>query len=338
MKRLSIIIVALLSLTFAKGAEQNKQDAHSQKVIIAYVTARGEVLPDPSLMTHINYAFGHVNESFNGVRIANEERLRQICGLKQQAPELKILLSIGGWGSGRFSEMAAKRALRKQFAADCQRVVVEFSLDGIDLDWEYPTSSVAKISSSPKDTKNFTRLMKAIRKAIGKEKLLTLASAASAKFVDFKSIDSYINFVNIMAYDLGEVPRHHSALFRSENAGASTSEEAVLAHLKVGIPRHKLVLGMPFYGRGGNGLPRSMNYTRINALEGYEKRWDEKARVPYIVNENGEFVCGYEDARSLAIKCQYILDQGLLGGMYWEYNSDNASNDLAKTVYNGLTK
>ena len=96
-------------------------------------------------MTHINYAFGHVNESFDGVRIDNEERLKQIVDLKKQNPELKVLLSVGGWGSGRFSEMAANDEYRRAFAADCDRVVKEFALDGIDIDWEYPTSSMANI-------------------------------------------------------------------------------------------------------------------------------------------------------------------------------------------------
>ena len=41
-------------------------------------------MPDPLYMTHINYAFGHVNESFNGVKIDNEERLRQIVDLRKQ--------------------------------------------------------------------------------------------------------------------------------------------------------------------------------------------------------------------------------------------------------------
>ena len=74
-------------------------------------------------MTHINYAFGHVNESFDGVRIDNEERLKQIVDLKKQNPELKVLLSVGGWGSGRFSEMAANDEYRRAFAKDCDRVV-----------------------------------------------------------------------------------------------------------------------------------------------------------------------------------------------------------------------
>lgn len=75
-------------------------------VVIAYVTSWSYILPDPEVITHINYAFGHVNESFNGISISNEERLRTVVGLKKK-PTLKILLSIGGWGSGRFSEMAA---------------------------------------------------------------------------------------------------------------------------------------------------------------------------------------------------------------------------------------
>ena len=76
------------------------------KVIVAYVTSWSSIMPDPQYMTHINYAFGHVSETFNGVGIANENRLREIVALKAQKPELKIMLSIGGWGSGRFSEMA----------------------------------------------------------------------------------------------------------------------------------------------------------------------------------------------------------------------------------------
>lgn len=53
-------------------------DQTEDKVVVAYVTSWSKVMPDPKYMTHINYAFGHVNETFDGVGIANPERLQQI--------------------------------------------------------------------------------------------------------------------------------------------------------------------------------------------------------------------------------------------------------------------
>ena len=135
---------------------------------MAYVTSWTDEIPDPSHMTHINYAFGHVNDSFNGVRVDNPDRLRSIVALKKQNPALKVLVSVGGWGSGRFSEMAADPKNRKAFANSCKKLVKDFNLDGIDIDWEYPTSSAAGISSSPADTDNFSALMHDLRKALGK--------------------------------------------------------------------------------------------------------------------------------------------------------------------------
>ena len=88
------------------------------KIIVSYVTSWTDVMPDPTTMTHINYAFGHVNKTFDGVRIDNPDRLRQIVGLKEKNAGLKVLLSIGGWGSGGFSTMASRRHDRSNFVKD----------------------------------------------------------------------------------------------------------------------------------------------------------------------------------------------------------------------------
>lgn len=77
--------------------------------------------------------------------------------------------------------MAANEQYRLSFANDCRRAIEQFQLDGIDIDWEYPTSSAAGISSSPDDTQNYTLLMRDLRKAIGPDKLLTLASVYNGK-------------------------------------------------------------------------------------------------------------------------------------------------------------
>lgn len=327
----------LVSCGSVKSGEEVVAASRDSKVVVAYVTSWSEVMPDPQYMTHINYAFGHVNESFNGVKIDNEERLRQIVDLRKQKPELKVLLSIGGWGSGRFSEMAANDEYRRAFAADCDRVVKEFALDGIDIDWEYPTSSMANISSSPDDTENFTLLMQDIRAAIGNEKELTLATVASARYIDFKAILPSVDFVNIMAYDMASAPKYHSALYPSGHSGDITSDGAVTVHLKAGVPPSKLVMGMPFYGRGGDGYPSFQDYNKVgNTDTQYTEKWDEVAQVPYLADKNDTLVFGFENPRSLAIKCQYILDKDLLGGMYWDYSGDNEQGDLRRTVAENL--
>ena len=340
MKKIKMMMAAALGVLVSCGSVKSGEEvvaaSRESKVVVAYVTSWSEVMPDPQYMTHINYAFGHVNESFNGVKIDNEERLRQIVDLRKQKPELKVLLSIGGWGSGRFSEMAANDEYRRAFAADCDRVVKEFALDGIDIDWEYPTSSMANISSSPDDTENFTLLMQDIRAAIGNEKELTLATVASARYIDFKAILPSVDFVNIMAYDMASAPKHHSALYPSGHSGDITSDGAVTAHLKAGVPPSKLVMGMPFYGRGGDGYPSFQDNKVGNTDTQYTEKWDEVAQVPYLADKNDTLVFGFENPRSLAIKCQYILDKDLLGGMYWDYSGDNEQGDLRRTVAENL--
>ncbi|MDR2231923.1 MAG: glycoside hydrolase family 18 protein [Tannerella sp.] len=330
----TICIAAILLSAGNAVAAMGQAVSPSDRVALAYVTSWSEVMPDPNYLTHINYAFGHVTDSFDGVRIDNEDRLREIVRLKDTAPQLKVMLSIGGWGSGRFSEMAAKKKLRASFVKDCKRVVEQFGLDGIDLDWEYPTSSAAGISSSPQDTKNFTLLCRRLRKELGTGKLLTFASSADAKYVDFKAIEPYIDFINIMTYDIDQPPLHHAGLFRSEMTGKLSCEESVMAHHNAGVPMNKLVLGIPFYGKGARGV--GGNYrTLINRTDLTEK-WDDKAKAPYMVDKEGNIITNHETPRSIAEKCKYLLAVGMRGAMYWEYSQDDNNLTMVKAVYNGV--
>jgi chitinase len=335
------IIFYLFLLTICSVYASDKGEHNAQgPVALAYVTSWTNDIVDPTYITHINYSFGHVNEEFNGVRIDNEDRLRQMVLLKNQKPELKVLLSIGGWGSGRFSEMAADETNRKSFAADCQRVIQEFGLDGIDLDWEYPTTSMAGISSSPDDTDNFTLLCRNIRQAIGNNKLLTFASAANARYVDWKTATPYLDFINIMTYDLenkrqGEPPLHQAGLYRSEwTHGEFSVEESVIAHIAAGIPPEKLVLGIPF---GGRGLLRGVRFSNAHLQEDYIQQWDDVAKAAWLSDKDGNYVQTYEEPRAIAHKCEFLHSKGLLGAMYWQYSSDD-TGALRKAVYEGVMK
>ena len=303
-------------------------------VVLAYVTSWSSVMPNPEVLTHVNYAFGHVDSTFAGVKVDNPRRLEAISRLKKKHPHLKVLLSIGGWGSGRFSEMAADEQLREKFAKDCRRVVRKYNLDGIDIDWEYPTVTAAGISASENDTENFTLLMGDIREAVGKRKLLTLATVCNAKYIDFPAIMPYVDFVSIMAYDMTmNVAVHHSPLFTSWNTSELSAANSIEAHLAAGVPPHKLVLGVPFYGRGNEEFRKSASFSRMPALpEGFTEQWDGQARASYIANREGKFVFGYETPRSLAAKCMYAKEKGLKGIMFWEYAGDTPDNELCRTI------
>ena len=97
MKTNKILCLAIAMLTVLTASA--KQKATDNMLVVAYVTSWTNEVPDPMTMTHINYAFGHVSDSFDGVRVDNPDRLRMIVGLKSKNPSLKVMLSIGGWGA-----------------------------------------------------------------------------------------------------------------------------------------------------------------------------------------------------------------------------------------------
>lgn len=337
---LSIISACSPAKYSLKNSENKKPEF--EPVVLAYIFRFNDEPIDPTYITHINYAFGHVNDCFNGVRINNEDNLRRVVKLKEQKPELKVLISIGGWGSGRFSEMAAKEYLRKAFAVDCKRVIDEFGLDGIDLDWEYPTQSAGgMISSSPYDTENFTLLCRDIRREIGNDKLLTFASSNTARYVDWKTAEPYLDLVNIMSYDLenkgsqerGEPVLHHSGLYRSQYTHKYTVEEGVNAHLEAGIPPHKIVLGIAFVSKG---LLRGVRYDNLDEnADNYSIQWDDVAKAAWLSDKEGNYLQTYEEPHAISSKCEFLHSKGLRGAMYWQYSSD-IKGDLRKAVYEGV--
>ena len=79
MKRILIsAILAFITSVCLNAAKVLESD----RVVVAYVTSWSRVIPDPFCMTHLNYAFGHVNDTFDGVRVDNPERLHQMVALK----------------------------------------------------------------------------------------------------------------------------------------------------------------------------------------------------------------------------------------------------------------
>ena len=236
----------------------------NEKIVLAYVTSHGATLPDPDLVTHINYAFAHVDSTFSKLKIDNEGRLSEITALKQKAPHLKVLLSVGGWESGRFSEMAANEQYRLSFANDCRRAIEQFQLDGIDIDWEYPACERKGNPADPdgdegccvfgtetEDRENFVLLLAELRAAMddafgtGTKALTACASGAPDTLArqDWAGAAQYLNLINLMTYDLcgcwAGVSGHASS--------AAQAKIAVQCILAQGVASGKVCIGSPFY-------------------------------------------------------------------------------------------
>lgn len=333
---------------------------------------------DASRLTHINYAFANIIDGqvkFGSDMIDNTERnsddIRTLVALKEVNPELKVLVSVGGWGwSGSFSDAALTDSSRTRFAVSAAAFIREHNLDGIDLDWEYPNHPGAGNVYRPEDVHNFTLMLQCVRKHIDslaaeqgrKEKyLLTIATGASELYAantELGDLQQYLDFINIMTYDFHHGASyqtgHHSNLYLSsfDAPDGDATERAVDIHIRDGVAPAKLNVGIPFYGRVwkgvepvNNGLYREarttgagMSYLDVlKALSdpAFIRNYDSSAAAPFLWNESDSVFISYDDEISLAAKMEYVKSQGLGGVMFWEYTED-MNGMLLNSVVTGL--
>ena len=326
--------------------------------IIAYVFGNRADLSrmDPRKLTHINYAFGLVNkESLIYLNPDAPARIAQLQALKTKNPRLKILLSVGGWGADNFSDAALTDESRAKFAASAVDLIKQHAFDGIDLDWEYPGQAGPGIKFRPEDKENFTLMLKTMREHLDALKgghTLTIASAAGRYFehTEMEKLHVYLDWINVMAYDMAgswsKTTGHHTALYPSRLAPETppSTKSFIEQHLRAGIPRKKIGVGVAFYGHawiGSRGLyqpyekaDRNYPFSRISREALGERRWDRSARAPYIFDPtSGRFV-SYDDPRSLREKARFIRYHRLGGVMYWEHSHDPDEILLDTLFYN----
>lgn len=317
----------------------------------------------------INFAFANVklDGSVYLPEYVDPARLHAVVAKRADNPSLQIVLSIGGWAAGNFSEAAATEAARARFIDSSVGLMHQFKLDGLDIDWEYPTLGDAGISHSPDDRHNFTVLLEQLRARLDREGdgkrhyLLTIAAAEgrAAEGLELPRIAQSLDWINLMTYDfygsLTKTTGHHSGLSRSSLATPQgrTTVGAVQYFLDAGVPAAKINVGVPFYGRtfgdvapanhgrfqkftseGGFITWRDIVHTRLDA-PGWERHWDAQAQVPWLWNATERRMISYDDPQSLALKAEYVKQQELGGIMYWEQRGDD-NEQLLDVLHNAL--
>ncbi|KAK4231705.1 endochitinase 1 [Podospora fimiseda] len=283
--------------------------------------------------------------------------IKQLYLLKQKHRHLKTLLSIGGWTfSSKFPSIASTESGRRKFCSSAINLMKDWGFDGLDIDWEYP--------SSAKEASDLVLLLRTCRHALdsyaasyaaGYRFLITIATSAGAmnyNKLDFKGMDAYIDAWHLMAYDFSGgwdfTTGHQSNLMMNPgniNSTKFSADQAVGDYIKNGVAPRKIVLGVPLYGRifentNGIGLPfegigqGTASYKEL-PLNGAEEKWDEVAMASYSYDERKKELVSYDNVRSVGVKSRYILEKGLGGVVYWEGSGDKSGSESLVGVVAG---
>lgn len=301
---------------------------------------------DPEFLDFVTYAF--VEISANGeLVVPTPTFLKSLVRLRDTNPDLQVIAAIGGWAADGFSDAALTPTSRYAFARNVKKLINEYKLDGIDIDWEYPGSSASGIKSRPEDRENFTLLLTALRDVLGPETWISVAGLGDNAYLrrsaEIDKIAPLITHFNLMSYDFtaGETGangmRHQANLFNSELSLPGYSVDSMVNNLiDAGMPSEKILLGVPFYGRLGATITRSYDELRKSYINknGYSYRFDNDAKVPYLVKD-GEFAMSFDNEVSTFLKAKYVR-QNCLGGIFsWQSTFDQA-NILLRAMYESI--
>ena len=329
--------------------------------VIAYYAGRTTMVDsfEVEKLTHLIFCFCHLKGNQLSVGNARDSAtIQKMVALKSRNPQLKIILSLGGWGGCQTcSPVFTSKKGRREFARSVRDLNNYFGTDGIDLDWEYPAiEGVPGHPYSPEDKPAFTQLVKQLRRKLGNKNEISFAAGGFTKFIDssieWKKVMKKVDRVNLMSYDLvsgfSTISGHHTPLYSTPHQKEST-DNGVQMMLGAGVPADKIVVGAAFYGRffevtdtTNNGLylpgkfSHGFSFSRISdslsAANGFVQYWDSVASAPYAFNIQRKLLATYDDSVSVQLKTRYVIKNNLNGIMFWQLVDDKFTGGLLNAI------
>ena len=245
----------------------------------------------------INIAFGLI-ERHRVVwdSCGNEEYLPKI---REINPDIKIVLSVGGWGADGFSQAARTEEGRALFAVSAVSLVETYGLDGIDIDWEFPQEE---------EWDSFSLLLVQLKQLLSSQPqpiALSVALYPQQNQMNTEAMQA-LDRIHLMAYDQFDHQGFHSTL--------QTAQEAVEQFLQQGADARQLSLGIPAYGRPLDASAQWVFYKDIPQ--------DISRENPDL---DGEIF--FNSAATAAAKTQFACDSKLGGVMLYHLLCDRTGPD-----------
>jgi chitinase len=352
MKLIQIAVLLLATITAHSQSQMN---------VIGYFSGNAQQVEDieAGKLTHVIFSFCHLKGNQLTVDSKKDSTtIKKLVELKKVNPQLKVMLSLGGWGGCEpCSDVFSSAKGREEFAISTLALNKSLQTDGIDLDWEYPTiEGFPKHAYKKEDKENFSALIKVLREKLGNKYEISFAAGGFKKYleesVDWQVIMPLIDRVNLMSYDLvngySTVTGHHTALYSDKQTTEST-DFGVQYLINHGVAKNKIVIGGAFYARVWENVPDTnhglyqsgkfkmgvdfKNYEKEFSKEnGFEYFWDEKTQAPYFYSKEKKLFATGDDKKSIQLKTKYVKDLQLQGIMFWELTGDTPKNGLLAEI------
>lgn len=364
--------VQVMSYRFGSAvvASASRASAPNQVISCYYNTPSGnssqQLLPaqiQPHLCTHINVAFARLYNKSIHLEPSQYDTLREVVKLKQQNPGLKVLLSVGGASENNgFSDMVINHASRKIFIRSIKKILKDYNLDGIDLDWEFPVLHYQGVGVAARERQHFSQLLREIRMEYMREKkdyILSVALAAPQTIVDVAydvdQVNLYVDFANIMTYDFHYYTKFTPFTGFNSPLYARSTEELFMATFNInytihmyqskGLHRNKIVVGIPTYGHSfklvnaenpGVGSPAAGfgdlgggGFVDYPLVCDYRAEHARDVTLRFDVESRVPYLyrgsewLSYDSPRSVMDKAAFVKDNKLRGAMIYSLNADD---------------
>ncbi|KAJ5113892.1 glycoside hydrolase family 18 protein [Penicillium angulare] len=321
--------------------------------------------------THLNYAFAFVDpNSFEVAPMSSGDiaLYSRFTALKTYNPGLETWISIGGWSMNdldqptatTFSDLAASESAQTAFFKSLVNFMSTYGFDGVDIDWEYP--GAPERGGQAADFANYVSFLKNLKNALGSDGHsygLSITLPSSYWYMqnfDIKSLESYVDWFNLMTYDLHGTCINKLLTYPPAHTNLTEITQTLDLMWRNSIDPSKVVMGMGFYGRSftlsdptctaagcpfsGGGTPGdcsasagTLMYSEIQEIvaNGATVIEDKDAAVAIVTWDENQWV-SYDNADTLKLKMDYASSKCLGGVMIWAASTDDTSGSAIKAL------
>ena len=216
-------------------------------------------------------------------------RLNNIrTALQGQQGDRRLRLGIAG---GEWKKMMADATARTRFASEVKKIIEQYDFDGVDFDFEWPANA--------SEYNNYSATVIQMRSTLGKYVYFT----ASLHPVSFKISPEAIDALDFISYQC-----YGPAVMRFPYEQFVKDGEAAVAY---GIPKNKLVMGVPFYGSTGSLIAAYCDFVNDGLATTNEDTYTYKGNT-YTFNS----------IETIRKKARYVCEEDYAGIMSWDLATD----------------